>query len=395
MHFATHHNRNIVLTALFVCATALCSIAQTTAQFTVPDRSKETMCYIPTNNTRIDFRNQSTCAGDCMYVWNFGDNSDQMIKNDLTTASYVYTADGQFQVELYAVNTATIHDSIKNSQISHISLEDTAETIVSIAVTFRNSINNWQTSTLHIPATDFSSYQYPRRITIFSPEVKGENFTYFIQNNENENRTEPLESFAYVFEVNSEAFQPFDVNMWTYYWEIYQSDVQGNPTRLLKTEQTDSLRMYYTFSEENFSPGYVVHLKIALDSSKFDYQGDIDYYRLAGCVATQSQTVQVTDYFFDEATRRDENPLDRTARIPNIFTPGGGDENETFYFDTNGADVFSIQIFNSWGVLVYSEKGIRIQWDGKNSSGTECPSGVYYYVIQSNESDERHERGGF
>lgn len=393
MRFATYYHKTAVV--LILCISALCAGAQTEAKFKVQDGSKEKMCYIPTNDTRIDFRNESECAGDCLFVWNFGDNSEQMIKKDLTTASHVYTADGQFQVELYAINTAAFHDSIKNRKISQVMLEDITETTTSIAVTFLNSTNNWQTSTLKITATDFSSRKHPRPITIFSPVVLGESFRYFIENDENEKRTEPLKSFAHVFEVNTEAFQPFDLNLWTYYWEVLESDANGNPTRRIRMEQTDSLRMYYTFAKENFSPGYTVRLKIALDSSKFDYPSDISYHKLEECVSIQSQTVQVMDYFFYESSRRKDDVFDRTARIPNVFTPGGGDENETFYFDTNGATVFTVNIFNSWGALVYSKEGTSIQWDGKNSAGNECPSGVYYYVIQSNEADERHERGGF
>jgi gliding motility-associated-like protein len=387
-----------LLILLLLCMTAFGSMAQITANFSF-DASKETMCYtedagnMPKNDTRIDFRNRSTCAGECVYVWDFGDNSEQIIKPDLTSATHVYTIDGQYEVKLQAINTATIHDSIKQ-HILHVELEP-GTPAVTLAITFLNSKGAHQTSSIQIPDTDYSEYQHVRPITIYSPMVSGENFTYYIQNDDSETKTEPLQSFAHVFAVDTIAFQPFDLNMWTYYWEIFQSDAQGKPTRSIKTAHIDSLRLYYTFSEENFSPGYVVQLKIALDSSKFEYGSDISYYKLEECVASKQQIVPVTDYFFDEASRREENPLDRTAHIPNIFTPGGNDENEVFYFDTNGANVFSVKIFNSWGQLVYSEESTTIRWDGKNSTGSDCPSGVYYYVIQSNEADDRHERGGF
>ncbi|MCL2328363.1 MAG: gliding motility-associated C-terminal domain-containing protein [Bacteroidetes bacterium] len=406
--FAKHnHIERITLIVLFLCTTAFGSMAQTVANFRF-DGSKEFMCYtevapgVPKNNTRVDFTNTSTCEGDCRFVWDFGDNSEQVIKKDKTSASHVYASDGQFTVRLYAINAATIHDSIKNSQILHVSLENTSETEVSLAVTFQIGTNAQQTRTLQIPASDFGSRQSPRPITIYSPLVRDkngnpqENFTYFIPNADTET-TEPVESFVHVFEVNTDAFRPFDLNMWTYYWEIFQGDNNGNPTRSIYKPigSIDSLRLHYTFPREDFLPGYVVQLKIALDSSKFYSQNDVDYYNLRECVASQTQVVPVMDYFFDEATRRKENPLDRTARIPNIFTPGGNDENEVFYFDTNGANIFTVKIFNSWGSLVYSETGTAIRWDGRNSSGIECPSGVYYYVIQSNAPDDRHERGGF
>ena len=390
--------KNISLLILLLCTAVFGGVAQTVANFRF-DGSKEFMCYTgdAIHDTRVNFTNMSACEGNCMYVWDFGDNSEQVIKKDKTSALHEYVNDGQFTVQLYAISTAEIHDSIKNSQILHVALENTSETEVSIAVTYRIGTNVQQTSTLQIPVSDFGVKQNPRPITIYSPLVTGENFIYFVQNADVTPKTEPIESFVHVFEVNTEAFRPFDLNMWTYYWEIFQSDEQGNPTRSIYRPATsiDSLRLHYTFPREDFSPGYVVQLKIALDAMLRFSQEEIKFYNLDECVATQTQVVPVLDYFFDEATRRKENPLDRTARIPNVFTPGGNDENEVFYFDTNGENVFSVKIFNSWGSLVYSEEGTTIRWDGKNSSGTECPSGVYYYVIQSNAPDDRHERGGF
>ncbi len=384
--------KNTTLIVMFLCITVFGTMAQTQAEFRFAPY-KETMCYNENKDTRIDFQNLSTCTGECLYVWNFGDNSEQEIKTEKVTATHVYTSDGQFDVSLQAINKTAIHDSIKNNLL-RVEL-DTGAPAVSLIVTFENSTGAEQTSVIQIADADYSEFQWRRPITVYSPMVNSENFTYTVQNADSENRTEPLESFAHIFEVDTTVFQPFDLDKWTYYWEISQTDAQGSPTRIIKTAHIDSLRLYYTFPQENFSPGYEVKLKIALDSSKFDYQSDIEYFRLEECVASQKQIVQVMDYFFDEATRNEENPLDRTARIPNIFSPGGGDENETFYFDTNGTSVFSVQIFNSWGGLVYSEKSTKISWDGKNSSGINCPSGVYYYVIQSDEADERHERGGF
>jgi len=396
--------KHLTAIVLFLCAAALSTMAQqpkTVAKFRF-DGSKEFMCYTensePKNKTEVRFDNISTCEGECRFVWDFGNNSKQVIKKDKTSVLHEFTTDGQFTVRLYAINTAAIHDSIKNSTILHVALEDnTAETEVSLAVTFQIGNAAQQTKTVKIPANDFGSYQNPRPITVYSPMVEGESFIYSVQNIDVQPKTEPLQSFVHIFEVNTEAFRPFNLDMWTYYWEIFQVDANENPTRSIYRPigAIDSLRLHYTFPRENFSPGYMVQLKIALDSSKFYNQNEVDYYKLSGCVATQTQIVQVMDYFFDDASRRKENPLDRTARIPNIFSPGGNDENEVFYFDTNGADVFTIKIFNSWGSLVYSEESTAIRWDGKNSAGIECPSGVYYYVIQSNASDKRHERGGF
>lgn len=40
-----------------------------------------------------------------------------------------------------------------------------------------------------------------------------------------------------------------------------------------------------------------------------------------------------------------------------------------------------VEIINQQGVLVYSERGYRNTWDGKNNKGELLPEGTYYYRI--------------
>ena len=176
--------------------------------------------------------------------------------------------------------------------------------------------------------------------------------------------------------------------MWKYYWSIYDNKTLVNSFVL------DSAEYRYTFPKENYKPGYTVSLKIALDSSKFD-PDDISYYELEECVSEQSQIIKVTDYFFSDSTRMKDDVDDRETSIPNIFTPGGNDENDVFYFNTNGVDEFSIWIYNNNGNLVYKQTAETISWTGHDNSGKECPSGTYYYVVKSTNKDKRHNTAGF
>jgi len=69
--------------------------------------------------------------------------------------------------------------------------------------------------------------------------------------------------------------------------------------------------------------------------------------------------------------------------IPKGFSPNGDGINDTFDLSNHG--VSSIKIFNRNGMNVYAHGGgYTKQWDGKDKSGNQLPSGTYYYVIEAN-----------
>jgi hypothetical protein len=44
---------------------------------------------------------------------------------------------------------------------------------------------------------------------------------------------------------------------------------------------------------------------------------------------------------------------------------------------------------------VYKTEGKTIMWLGKNNTGDDLQSGVYYYVVESNAAEKRHNKRGF
>jgi len=72
--------------------------------------------------------------------------------------------------------------------------------------------------------------------------------------------------------------------------------------------------------------------------------------------------------------------------IPNVFTPNGDGENDTFGpIVTNenfeGSIEFkTFKVYNRWGNLVYNNENPDVGWDG-NFEGVEAPSGVYAYYL--------------
>jgi gliding motility-associated-like protein len=52
------------------------------------------------------------------------------------------------------------------------------------------------------------------------------------------------------------------------------------------------------------------------------------------------------------------------------------------FFDLEGQDVRQLDVFNRYGMIVYSMPNYSNQWYGQSDKGEELPDGTYYYVIR-------------
>lgn len=378
-----------ILAYILCLAFAVNSYAQLTANFTIRDARK--MCYTgdASRNTTATFKNNST-DGDYWYVWNYGDGSADSVS--ITTkktenGKHEYKTDGLYSVSLLVIDPSDISIEISSRKILNVEyISAIGSDSVSIAITYKLGSTD-TTEQVHIASSKFAKTRSNNCIEVFSPYVVGSNFSYEIDDPSSTENKAALESFVYILSVNTENFTPHDKDVWTYYWSIY------NDKALVKEFHIDSTEYRYTFPKENYDPGYTVTLKIALDSSKFD-AFEIENNELQECVASQSMIIKVTDYFFSDSTRTENDIEDRETSIPNVFTPNGDGENDVFYFNTNGIDIFTIWIYNNNGTLVYKQKEKTIYWTGNDNSGHECPPGTYFYVVKSDNKDKRHNTAG-
>jgi len=72
--------------------------------------------------------------------------------------------------------------------------------------------------------------------------------------------------------------------------------------------------------------------------------------------------------------------------IPNIFTPNGDGDNDTFII--RGGEDFPnslLSIFNRWGNLVYDNKNYTSQWGGEDSA-----DGTYFYIYDRSDGKSYH-----
>lgn len=64
------------------------------------------------------------------------------------------------------------------------------------------------------------------------------------------------------------------------------------------------------------------------------------------------------------------------------ISPNGDNNND--YFDLELLNVKNLEIFNRYGVKVYSKAQYKKEWYGQTNSGKILPDGIYYYIIEFN-----------
>lgn len=76
------------------------------------------------------------------------------------------------------------------------------------------------------------------------------------------------------------------------------------------------------------------------------------------------------------------------ATAPTIFTPNNDNVNDEFVINNADKNIKSISIFNVWGNKVFQSQDIIRPWDGFSTTGAECPSGTYFYVLEHYNTDQ-------
>jgi gliding motility-associated-like protein len=69
-----------------------------------------------------------------------------------------------------------------------------------------------------------------------------------------------------------------------------------------------------------------------------------------------------------------------SCTVPKGISPNGDGMNDTFDLTTFG--VKRLEIFNRYGIKVYSRTDYTNQWFGQTDRGDELPDGTYYYAIE-------------
>ncbi len=102
----------------------------------------------------------------------------------------------------------------------------------------------------------------------------------------------------------------------------------------------------------------------------------------AGCSDTASATV----FVFDEYS----------MVAGNVFTPNGDGINDLFYISSAGIEFAEGDIYDRWGIKMFTFHAVKEGWDGRTITGQEAQPGTYYYIVKTIGFDgTEHEENGF
>ena len=81
---------------------------------------------------------------------------------------------------------------------------------------------------------------------------------------------------------------------------------------------------------------------------------------------------------------------------PNVFTPNGDGSNDVFQLYEPEATRIHVEIYDRWGVLIYTYDDVYGFWDGTYMlNGKMCADGVYYWIADIDYSGVPGKKSGF
>ncbi len=237
---------------------------------------------------------------------------------------------------------------VKYSFLSTAALPDTVSS-------FYWDFGNGETSALQDPDTvtyDMPGNYTPALLLVFD---QGSDLTVIKPNMITAHRTVPA-VFSYYDSVSYNVYvfehtEPLETGVnYTFTWDIETFPLRYGPRQVVTFGTMDTFRVTLTVSDD------------------------------LGCTSTTSQDVLVIE----------------DISIQNVFTPNNDGINDYFMITSNGGFPISLRIFTRAGILVYSNEGTTLTWDGRTASGQELNPGIYFYTIESLSGDpnKRYSKAG-
>ncbi|MFN6074822.1 MAG: PKD domain-containing protein [Fluviicola sp.] len=81
--------------------------------------------------------------------------------------------------------------------------------------------------------------------------------------------------------------------------------------------------------------------------------------------------------------------VDGSFELPNVFTPGDNDVNNTFSFKIDIFESWNVLVVNRWGSVMTEKRNQTgtLFWDGTSRNGKPAEDGVYFYILDGTLKD--------
>lgn len=100
---------------------------------------------------------------------------------------------------------------------------------------------------------------------------------------------------------------------------------------------------------------------------------------ITGCADTISKAITVSN----------------KLNVPNVFTPNDDGINDLFIIEGDGVSNLKLSIFSRTGLKIFESTAKTLVWDGRMLSGEKVRDGIFYYIVESLDSNTSLKQNGF
>ena len=171
------------------------------------------------------------------------------------------------------------------------------------------------------------------------------------------------------FDVSTPEIGFPDFTYDSFYLSNYDALSTKDPIDFTNLSTEDFFSVYWDFGDGNFSEEFDAQHTY---DKKGTYQVTLTVEFILGCSYSITKTIYIGDSF--------------EIVIPNAFTPNNDGYNDNFRAVYYGFKYLKMQIFDTWGTLIYSEESRTdelIGWSGRIGS-KDGENGNYFYQVSGN-----------